>query len=750
MKPKLFTLIGIFFISLTGLMFEVLLTRIFSSLLWYHYAFIAISSALLGWGSGAWILTFFNKKYRLLYLLSFLFSGTILLFLFIVLVVPANNASISIYYIFSVLPFLFGGMCLSLLFDLFGHHSGKLYFYDLLGASIGALCVPMLLAVINPESLIILTALMPLFASLFLLKSSKPSSILTIIVIFFLAGLFLFNLTTNKITLPIGENKALAQHLEANKNLRIVKTEWNSFSRVDLVEGYENNFLANNYIDTFAWTYIIPWSQSNINYSSQWFRYFPFRVKPESKVLIIGAGGGTDVALALASGSKDVTAVEINPSIVENVRSYGGRAGNIYNRTDVHVFIEEGRNFVSRSNQTYDMVLLGFVDSSSAIVSGGLVMSENYLYTVEAFEDYLKHVNKDGVLAFVRYEVDIPRLVVISKEALENLGVKGDIKDHLIVVSQTDPAQKEAFLGNQMVFIIKKTPFTLEEINRIKPIVEEKKWAPVILPYNNIDEPYKQFLSGQMTYSEFESNFDINIQATHDNNPFYFAYYKPIGIPISYLKILSIPFIISLILLGIVLIFKSYMRKEKIKINILYLLYFTCLGIGFMMMEIPILQKFILLMGRPIYTFSVILFSLLLSTSIGSLASSYIPIKKLPRTIIYSSAGVIIMTTIYLFSLSAIIKFLLPFSLIMRMIMTFAFLFPLGFFIGVPFPSGIRLLKRDNQDVPLAWGINGLTSVFGSVLATVLGVAVGFSAALIISIISYFLVITSIIIISKK
>ncbi|MFH1916285.1 MAG: hypothetical protein ABIJ21_03395, partial [Nanoarchaeota archaeon] len=694
--------------------------------------------------------TFFKKKYRSASVLSFLFSLAILLFLLVIIIVPAKNASISVYFAFSVLPFLFGGMCLSSLFDLFGQYSGKLYFYDLLGASIGALCVPILLVFIHPESLIILTAIMPLLASLLFLKSSRFRLYFFFAMVLLLMGFFLFNVATNTITLPIGENKALAQHLEADRNLHIVKTDWNSFSRVDLVEGFGDDFLANNYIDTFAWTFILPWDAYSMNYTRDWFRYFPFHVKPKSKVLIIGTGGGTDVALALASESRDVTAVEINPSIVENVREYGERAGNIYNSPYVDVFVEEGRNFVSRSNQTYDMVLLGFVDSSSAIVSGGLVMSENYLYTVEAFEDYLAHVNDDGVLALVRYEVDIPRLVTIAKEALNNLGVQGDVKNHLIAVSQTDPSQIEEFLGNQMVFIIKKTPFTEDEINQIRPIIEEKKWAPVILPYNNIDAPYAQFLSGQMSYSEFESKFDINVQATHDNNPFYFAYYKPIGIPLHFVKILSIPFIISLILFGIVLVFKRFIRKDKINLKVSYLLYFSGLGAGFMLMEIPILQKFILLLGKPIYTFSVILFSLLFSTSLGSLASSYVSVKKLPRVIVYASIAVILMTTVYLFSLSTIIQFLLPFSLVARIFMTFVLLFPLGFVIGIPFPSGIRLLKKDNQDVPLAWGINGLSSVFGSVLATVIGVAVGFSTALILSMVSYGVVIVSIMFASKK
>ncbi len=750
MKPKLMTLIGVFLISLTGLMFEVLLTRVFSSLLWYHFAFIAISSALLGWGLGAWILTFFRRRYSLLGILSFIFSLAILLFLYIVIVVPATTISLTVYYIFAVFPFLLGGMCLSLVFDIFGKYSGRLYFYDLLGASLGALSVPLLLRVVTPSSLIILTAIIPLLASLFFMSLSKRKQIFPYILIFILVGVFIFNVMTNTMSLPIGQTKALAQQLNANKNLHIVRTEWNSFSRVDLVEGFGDNFLANNYIDTFAWTYIIPWNQYSMNYTKGWFRYLPYAVKPKPKVLIIGPGGGTDVALALASGSNNVTAVEINSLIVKNVRSYGSRAGNIYNNPKVNIFVDEGRNFVSRSSSKYDMVLLGFVDSSSAIIAGGLVMAENYLYTVEAFEDYLSHLNRDGVLAFVRYEIDIPRLITIAKEALKGVGIQDNLKNHLIVVSQTDPSQREKFLGNQMVFIIKKSPFTMKEISRIKPIIEEENLSPVILPYTNIDEPYNQFLSNKMSFKQFESRFNINIKPTHDDNPFYFAYYKPLGIPMRYLMYLSYPFLVSLLLFGLVLLFKRTVRKEKIRLRIHYLIYFTGLGMGFMLMEIPILQKFILLLGRPVYTFSVILFSLLLSVSFGSLASGRFHEKKLPRTVIYSIIIASSIMVIYLFLLTPIIRVLLPLSLPLRIIMTFILLLPLGFFIGIPFPSGMRMLKIEKQDVPLAWGVNGLASVFGSVLATVIGVAINFSTALLLSVLSYIMVIVCTIIISAR
>lgn len=747
MKIKFSIFFGVFLISLTGLMFEVLLTRIFSALLWYHFAFVAISSALLGWGVGAYILTFFKKKYELLTIFSTLFSLSILLFLLVVIKVPANFSALTLFFAFSILPFLFGGMCLSLIFDIYGKFSGKLYFSDLFGASIGALCVPILLNFVNLESLTLFTSLIPLFSSLFFLGFYNKKTLLICILILSIFCLFFMNVSTNFISLPSGPTKALYQHLDQNKNLHIVKTKWNSFSRVDLVEGYDY-FLGNIYIDTFAWTYIIPWNEKGMNYTKDWFRYLPFHIKPESKVLIIGSGGGTDVALALTSGSKDITAVEINPTIVEYVKSYGEKAGNIYDNPKVKVNVDEGRNYVSRSNEKFDIILLGFVDSSSAIASGGLVMSENYLYTVEAFKDYLNHLKDDGILAFVRYDIDIPRLLTISKTALEEMGVKENIDKHIIVISQTDIAQKEPFLGNQMVFIIKKSPFEIKEINRIKSIVNEK-WDSVILPYNKIKEPYNQFLLNKMPLSEFESKFDVNVFPVRDDNPFYFAYYKPIGIPLKFLQIVSIPFLFSILLIVFVKITRKITKGNPINLDKIDLFYFMCLGIGFMLLEIPVLQKFILLLGRPIFSFSVILFSLLLSTSLGSLSSSFFKDKKLPKLVILSSLAVVCITIIYLLSLSQIIKSLLSLNLENRILLTFALLFPLGFFMGIPFPSGIRLLKSEDKNVPFAWGINGITSVFGSVLATVMGVAVGFSFALVLSIFAYILVIFCIIIKSR-
>ncbi|MBI1851963.1 MAG: hypothetical protein HYR85_16620 [Planctomycetes bacterium] len=724
-------LAGVFLVSLTGLAFEVLLTRVFSSLFWYHFAFVAISSALLGWGLGAYALAFIRKTVGLLHTCSVLTSLSILLFLGCVLTVTATNAHLPIFFVFSLLPFFFGGMAIATAFQLSREISGKLYFLDLFGASLGALSAPLLLNVFNPESLLLLTAVLSLAAAIsFRIGDSKRPTVAVVLLVLEI-GFLGANVRSNFLSLPVGPEKALSQQLRENDKLHVVRTEWNSFSRVDLVEGYDT-FLAGIYIDTFAWTFMIPWNESGMEYTHDWFRYLPYSVKPAAKVLIIGTGGGTDVSLALASGSKDVTGVEINPTIVGYVRSYGKRAGNIYDHPFVHLNVDEGRNFVSRSTDRFDMVLLGFVDSSSAIVSGGLVISENYLYTVEAFTKYLEKVKDDGALAFVRYEVDIPRLVTMAKEALANVGVHDDLDQHIAVVSQTDPKQREEFLGNQMAFVIKKSRFTHDEVDGLKARIDRLKLAAVVLPYTTVDPPYRDYLAGKISFADFQSKFDVNVFPVHDNNPFYFAYSKPLGLPVHFVELLAYPVVVIALLLAATVAFGKTRRLRARS-----LAYYACLGMGFMLVEIPILQKFILLFGRPTLTFSVILFSLLLCTSLGSLVMQRFQAASLRKLVIVSAIGVIAIAGSYLLVLDSIIGVLLPLSLTARIAGTFALMLPLGLFLGIPFPAGLRMEDDERSNVPLAWAVNGLASVLGSIAATVLGVAVGFTQALALAMIAY-------------
>jgi hypothetical protein len=193
----------------------------------------------------------------------------------------------------------------------------------------------------------------------------------------------------------------------------VTQTGWNAYSRIDAVEGFPSPNLARLYIDSDAWTNAMQWDGriESIRKVRDWYRAYPFHFVRNAETLVIGPGGGSDVVVALGSGSPKVTAVEMNPLMLQFVRHYGERSGNLYNRPDVEVIQSEGRNFISRTDRKFGVIFLGFVDTWASVASGGLSLSENYLYTTQAFRAYYDHLTDDGMLVIMRWGADVPRLV---------------------------------------------------------------------------------------------------------------------------------------------------------------------------------------------------------------------------------------------------------------------------------------------------------------------------------------------------
>ena len=258
-----------------------------------------------------------------------------------------------------------------------------------------------------------------------------------------------------------GTTKAMRNQMDAAPGARIVQTGWNSYSRIDCVEGLPDSF-ARLYIDSDAWTGIHNWDGrlESVTDMKGSYRALPFRLTPNAETLIIGPGGGPDVVAALASGSKRVTAVEMNPLMLKFVRNYGARAGNLYDRPDVETVLSEGRNFISRTDRKFDIILLGFVDSWASVASGGLSLSENYLYTTEAMRAYYDHLSDNGILVVLRWEMDIPRLV---SNAVATLGA-GEAAKRVVVLMEKQAAPDDY---PQMLFMLRKRPFTDAEMKEI-------------------------------------------------------------------------------------------------------------------------------------------------------------------------------------------------------------------------------------------------------------------------------------------
>ncbi|HWP91584.1 MAG TPA: hypothetical protein VNN20_05260 [Thermodesulfobacteriota bacterium] len=751
-------LIGIFLISASGLMLEITLTRIFSATIWYHYAFIAISVALFGWGLGGFFLHVLKEKGIIksnpgsLATASLLYSISIPLFLWIIISLPATPDYLSLYFITSVVPFFIAGAALGQAFDIFRRLIGKLYFSDLIGASFGALAITLVLGLLGGESATLFIGMLAGAASISF-STHHPkfyktktfylslASIFTIVLLIVLNGQFQI------LTIKKAPSKGLYQHMESDPGLHIVFTGWNSYSRIDGVEGFDPPHIARIYIDSDAWTNVVRWDGNTESISEEatdWFRYMPFHLRQQPKALIIGPGGGVDVLLSLVAGSKNVTAVELNPLIVDFVRSYGEKAGNIYNNQNVNLVLDEGRNFISRSNDKYDIISLSFVDSWASVSSGGLALSENYLYTTEAFQEYFDHLTDGGILVFIRWQVDIPRLVSNAISMMKNYGIPPKLAgNHIAILLEDRPRENEP---TQMIFMLKKTPFSKEESLRIKNLSSE--YNPVHIPHIASSSPYQELFGGKITPDQFYAYFDHKVDPVKDDSPFYFAIEKPYGIPSYLMKLILIPVIATLLFFGFSISYSNEMIGLK---GGLLVIYFVALGLGFMLVEISILQKFILLLGHPIFTLSVILFSLLLSGGIGSYLSGRFEEKALLRRMGMVCLLIFLISTIYALSLPFLIKIFLPFSIETRIAVTFILLFPLGLLMGMPFPLGIRVVSNLlKTGVPFYWGLNGIMSVFGSIAAVIIGVGIGFTFTTLAGSLSYLIAALCVTVISTK
>ena len=410
-------------ITLSGLVFEIGLTRIYSATIWYHFAFLAVSVALLGWGLGGVVLH--TLRHRLTptldkaAILALLYAATIPFCLWLIVQFPFRLERLALYFLAPLLPFLLAGMVLSMIFHLHRERAAGLYFADLCGAALGALAVTVLLEKFGAETTLMLATVPPLGAAACLSPRWRAAGLAGAVLISAAAASHersgLFSITP-------GTLKAMQRHMAATPGTRVTQTGWNAYSRIDAVEGFASPSLARLYIDSDAWTEALRWDGriESIRRFREWYRALPFTLVPGGDTLIIGPGGGSDVLVALASGSRTVTAVELNPLMIDFVRHYGERAGHLYNRADVEVIQGEGRTFISRTQRRFDTIFLGFVDTWASVSSGGLSLSENYLYTTEAMRAYADRLSDDGMLVILRWEADIPRLV---SNAVALLGV---------------------------------------------------------------------------------------------------------------------------------------------------------------------------------------------------------------------------------------------------------------------------------------------------------------------------------------
>src|ERR687894_2027779 len=869
----IFLLVLLFVLSLSIILFELALTRIFSIVLWYDYAFMAISIAFFGLGIGSFMVHIQKDKFITLKKKNstidsqFTFSSRIVryaiaygiflpIFIFLIGYIPSDTSYIYLFYLISSVPFFFAGAAMALIFLAMSEKISKLYFADLIGAALATIILdPMMQSLGAGSFLLLISAVVVGFSAcsyFFMLRRTatdhrveeekekeeeepsyhnpRPSSdidrkklvvkrenrvkVLAAITFSGLMILLIVNSATsmNIFEIKPGMSKGLYYQLNHPSEFQHLSEEWNSFSRVDVTrkigkqEGDNNNILNNTLsvvsskqndnsnnnssdgsnnrrvtvadmdnatphelasivIDADAATPIYRWdgSQSDIAGVQKYMDYLPYEMINANNTLVIGSGGGEDIVVGLSDGVDNVTAVELNPLVVSAVKRFDSESGNIYRNNNVELIIDDGRRFISSSSEKYDVIVLKLVDSWAAQLAGGYALSENYLYTVEAFQQYLGHLDKDngGMLVMTRWNFELPRLMPLIVDSIvkETGKSRESVAEHVMVVEDRPGLYFGRSEDNQnyypVLVMVKSTPFVNGEVDMVKERAEGNRAEITMLATNYVATPFdKLFNNDNTVYNEyFSTAVASNPTIPTDDSPFYFAREQiPKQMIILLVTVMAISGLLSALLI-------YHARKTRVRFNSrssFHVLFAIFIGVGFMILEVTFIQKFLLLLGTPIMALTVILFSILLSGGIGSYVSGKIFGKRPHKSVLASIpvlAGIIIIYFIYL---QQIIESNITMELPYRIALTFGLLFPAGFLMGFQFPSLIKMASlisiqnknevvleyynyRDskNNNTTLLWGINIVASVIGTVLAAISAMIIGFNGNLLIGLCLY-------------
>ena len=762
-------LAGIFLISLGVLLFEISLTRIFSLVLFSNYAFMIISTALFGFGlSGVMLSIFPNflekiKTHRILFISSILFALSVLGSFLVINHIPLqmtnlkdvkNLTNLGIYYLALIVPFSFAGVIIATLFSLYTKEIPKLYFFDLLGAGIGCLLTVPFFTKFGALGTLYIVAMAGLLSGIiFTWRTSRLTRYSSPFVIALFAFLFP---QWMKIEIQVHDNKRSYKEDQIGKTIEYSK--WSSLSKLDIAPGpkpyFKRLWIDGGTNESALISFDGKFKTDYVNGMNKLIIAIPYLMKKNPDVAIIGSSGGREVLLALNNDPKTVTAIEMDPTICEiDSKTYADYIGNIFKDPRVTLVCDEGRSYIKRSDKKFDIIHQINNFTPIAMASGAINLSESYLLTAEAFNDYLSHLNDDGMLVLNRH--NIFKIVIMARKVLEDLGK--DARQHIMVVEGEDK------LNNG--FYLKKNPFKPEEIAAIKSLAAERNLEVLYAPgMEDAGSWYTRFLNSS-TPSDFYSLPGLTLNPPTDNKPF-FEHIGSFGkidttdpsmplclrwvdeqkkvkrlMPIE--DMILIVIFLEATLFSLAFIFGPLFIFSKKGIPSLTELrtlgFFFAIGIAFILIEICLMQNFVLFLGVPVYAISVVLFSLLSSSGIGALVSGAIKTPS-SRHIGIVMSVILLLILIMNYCLPYGIQYFLGSSFWVRVFASMAFIFPLGFIMGMPFPIGMRLLdSAEKRLVPWAWGINGYATVIGTVSAIALARGIGFKMVLLTAAVIYLL-----------
>lgn len=780
------TYAGVFVVTLTTLMYEIVLTRIFSVTMWYHFAFVAISVALFGMTVGAlivhlrpqWFTEDKVKRQMARCSLAFALSmaAAIVAQLSVPFVVELNAAGIfSVLFTCAVIsvPFVFSGVVVCLALTRFPRRVNRLYAVDLVGAGLGCLVLVAAFELFDgPSMVVVIAGVAALAAVIFAIDAGerrlKRASGLAMV------GLLVFGLG-NAALHDRGDAFLKIVWSKEEKDTTYLYDEWNAFSRITVEGDMDRPFLPPGYgmsvhtpevpvrslgmrIDNTAGTWALGYSGDPDE--TDWLRYdvtnlgYYAMEGSDFDSAIIGVGGGRDVLSALEFGADHVTGLEINGNMLDLVNGpLGEFTGHLDQHPQVDLVNDEARSWLTRTDRSFDTIQISLIDTFAATSAGAFALSENSLYTTDAWHTYFDRLEPGGLLSVSRWfshetrePLETFRTVAVAAQVLHERGAENP-RDHILIYE----GPPIALGATTATVLVSPDPLDAEAIASIDDAATDLEFTPVLTPDVAIDGTWER-MTAPGGPGPAVDEFVADISPPTDNRPFFFqmADLETLTSRAAWSNDQVMRPVVTLATLGLAVLLLAAVciggplvkmgRKTSHKGRVPYYLYFCGIGLGFLLIEISQLQRLSTFLGHPTYALTVVLFTVLLFSGIGSMIVEKLINAGKPSRLLWPFIALLVLLAGFGMTTPGIIDEYAGATTPVRIAVAVGILAPLALLMGMPFAIGMRAASTDETSpTAFLWGINGAMSVVASVFATVLALFFGITMTFVVGAAAYLL-----------